>query len=148
MEWVQIVIGAVAALATLWAVWYAREAARSGKDAVDAARRTVEAAERSVQAAERSRLADERDRRRRRLERIGELVEVIFWEANTDTQSGPAAWRPARNDLRHALVGLHDALPRCVDVINSGPLDSQAFGAAARARDEIEAALREVDAEQ
>jgi hypothetical protein len=131
-------MGLIAALATLWAVWYAREAARSGKDAVNAARQTVEAAERS-------RLLDERDRRRRRLERIGGLVEVVFLESNDETATGPRRWIGPRNQLRHALVGLHDGLPQRVDVINSSP--AQLFGAASKARGEVEAALRDVNAE-
>lgn len=145
VELAQVIIGVVAALATLWAVWYARDAARSGKDAVNAARRTVEPADRSVDAAVRSRLADARDRRRRRLERVGGLLEDIFREANGETATGPNRWIGPRNELRHALVGLHDDLPMCVEVVNSSPV--QLFGAASRARGEVETALRKVDAE-
>jgi hypothetical protein len=136
MELAQVIISVVAAFATLWAVWYAREAARSGKDAVDAARRTVDAAERSRQ-------ADERDRWRRRLERIGGLVEDVFLESGHETATGPMRWVGPRNQLRHALVGLRNDLPLCVDVINSSP--AQLFSAASRARGEVEAALLELD---
>jgi hypothetical protein len=141
VEWVQVVIGALAALATLWAVWYAREAARSGKDAVEAARQTVEAAERS-------RVADEHDRRRRRLERVGELIERMAGNVGRVLVGGGSRvdWWPNRDELRYALVGLHDDLPQCTSLLDVKD-ESAAVDALGRAREEVEAALRELDAE-
>jgi len=148
--WVQLVLGLIAAGATVAAAWYARDAARFGKSAVEAANRTVELSEQALATAretaeltERARRQDEHDRRRRRLERIGELVEKIFWESG-QSASGPDRWQAPRNELRHALVGLRERLPACVEVVNASP--AQAFSAASRARDEVETALREVDA--
>lgn len=59
----------------------------------------------------------------------------------------PAEWKAKRNELRHALVGLGDRLKECTDLVNTSSSAGQALGAASRARGEVEAALREVDAE-
>jgi hypothetical protein len=149
--WVQVVLGVIAAGATAAAAWYARDAARFGQKAAEAAHRALELTEQTlataretVQLTERARREDEGDRQRRRLERIGELVEVIFWESNDQTASGPDRWQAARNELRHALVGLHKQLPQCVDVVNLSSSAKQAFAMASRARSEVEQALREV----
>lgn len=150
MIWIQLILGVIAAGATAAAAWYARDAARFGKSAVEAAHRTLELSEQTLAAAratveltESARREDERDRRRRRLERIGELVEEIFWESG-QSASGPDRWQAPRNELRHALVGLGE-LAECVQVVNASPV--QVNGAASRARGEVEAALRDVDKE-
>lgn len=155
MIWVQLALGIVAAGATVLAAWYAREAARVGRAAVDAAQATIELTKQTVDAAhetialtEEARREDERDRRRRRLERVGELVERVSWGAEKAMigQGSQADWWAPRNDLRHALVGLHDELPRCADVLEARE-ERQALAAVKLAREEVEAAVREVDAE-
>jgi len=142
MIWVQLVIGFVAAIATLTAAWYAREAARSGKDAVEAARQTVTLTETA-------RRADEIDRRYRHLERVGELVERLFWEAaaRVAVAGGEppwARWMEPRNELRQALVGLSDELPRCT-ALSYARDEAEAHRLASEARSEIQAFLEEVD---
>jgi hypothetical protein len=109
MVWIQLSIGLVAAAATLAAAWYAREAARSGRDAVEAARQTI-----ALTAA--ARRADEIDRQRRRVERVSALVELVFWEAGArvavEGEEPPwRRWMGPRNELRQALVGLSEQLP-------------------------------------
>ncbi len=152
MIWVQLILGVIAAGATVAAAWYARDAARFGRSAAEAAKRTVELSEQTLAAArttvrltERARREDERDRHRRRLERIGELIEKIFWESNNQTATGPDRWQAPRNQLRHALVGLGERLPECVQVVNASPV--QVFGAASRAPGEVEATLRDLESD-
>jgi hypothetical protein len=150
MIWVQLALGLIAAGATVVAAWYAREAAKVGGAAVVAAQTTIDLTKQAVGAArdtiaiaERSHREDERDRRRRRLERIGELVEEVFLEAHPETATHPQGWVAPRNRLRQALVGFQGPMPLCVDVVNSSP--AQMFGAASRARGEVEVALTNLE---
>jgi hypothetical protein len=106
---------------------------------------TLAAARTTVELTERARHEDERDRRLRRLERIGELVEKIFWESKVQTATRPDRWQAPRNQLRHALVGLGERFTECVQVVNASPV--QVFGAASRARGEVEAALRDLESD-
>ncbi|MDQ2876781.1 MAG: hypothetical protein M3Y33_19055 [Actinomycetota bacterium] len=84
------------------------------------------------------------DRRRRRVERVGELVEEIFWAATTGDDS---AWKHARNRPGQALVGLHKELPQCAQVLTMH-LAPSAQGAASLARIEIERALQVIGENQ
>jgi hypothetical protein len=105
---------AVAAGAAVWSVRLAKQAVEAAREAIeltDAARREAEAARRDAEAA---RSDAERDRQRHRLVRVGEIVEDVFWTAEQDLKYNPATdgWYDPRNRLRHALVGLTEALPR------------------------------------
>jgi hypothetical protein len=98
-------------------------------------------AERLAAMAERS--AVEKDRKIRRVERIGELVEEIFWIASAEREldPDPRSWWPLRNRLGQTLVGLKDKLPKCAELLNLH-LSGQAFGAASQARIEVETELK------
>ena len=153
------VTSAVAALATVWLAYLAlgkaketvNEARASRLEAEQAARAAADerraAAEDMHQAAvdRREAAADRReaeyDRERRRLERVGEVIEDLFWAAELVRQGGgkPAndQWMSQRNRLRHALVGLHSRLPQAASILNCATGD-QAMGPASQARVEIE----------
>jgi len=166
------VTSTVAALLTVWLAFLALgkaketvleaktarlEAEQAAKEA--AADRRTEAAERHDAAREeaadrRQAAADrreaERDRRRRRLERVGELVEDLFWMAETGRQGFivPAdKWMARRNLLGHAIVGLHDQLPETASLLDCANV-GQAFGPASRARLEIERVLAALSRDQ
>jgi hypothetical protein len=108
--------------------------------------RAAEAAQATATIADAARHADERDRLRRQYERIGDLVEGVFFAAEgvPNLRTVNAFWMEARNRLRHALVGLHDRLPKCVEVLGASSAD-QALRAASDARGEVEKRLRELD---
>jgi hypothetical protein len=144
MVWIQLSIGLVAAAATLAAAWYAREAARSGRDAVEAARQTI-----ALTAA--ARRADEIDRQRQRVERVGALVELVFWEAGARVavEGGEPPWRRwmgPRNELRQALVGLSEQLPKCA-VLSYARNEAEAYKMASDARSEVQMFLGDVGSE-
>jgi len=102
---------AVAAVAAVVGLLYARASARAAQEAAMAARRSVEIAERSRQAAARARL-------RLRVERVGELVQEIAAaspvEPGTDELS-PRSKAQCRV-LSRAVVGLKDVLPKSAAV--------------------------------
>lgn len=156
------VIGSIAALATVWLAYMALgkaketlneakaarlDAQQAAKDAADERRAAAEdrhqaAVDRREAAADRR--EEEYDRERRRLERVGQMVEDLFWAADLARRGGQVAagnWMSQRNVLRHALVGLHTRLPAATDLLNSATPD-QAFGPASQARQEVE---RELD---
>jgi hypothetical protein len=156
-------ISAVAALVTVWlaymALSQARETLNEAKTArLDAERaakfaaieRRATAEDRHLAAVDRHEAAADRreaeyDRERRRLERVGQMVEDLFWAADLARQGGQvaaASWTSQRNVLRHVLVGLHNRLPAVADLLNSASPD-QAFGPASQARQEIERELFE-----
>jgi hypothetical protein len=161
-------LSAVAALATVWlaylALGKARETVNEAKiarqDAEQAARdaaaerRAAEEERRQAAADRREAAADrreqERDRQRHRLERIGEIVEDIFWSADLarrgDGRVATNQWMSERNRLRHALVGLHDVLPEAASILNCGAAE-QAVGPASMARNEVERELRHLSGE-
>lgn len=145
-------------LGTVWLAYMALRKAKQTLNEARAARRDAERAAKDV-AVERRAAADDRhqaavdrreavadrreaeyDRERRRLVRVGEIVEDLFWAAELAGRGGQVAagnWMSQRNVLRHALVGLHSRLPAAVDILNSATPD-QAFGAASQARQEVE----------
>jgi hypothetical protein len=154
-------VGTVAALATVWLAYMAlgkaketlEEAKATRLDAEKAAQvaaveRRAAAEERHQSAVDRHQAAIDRrdaeyDRERRRLERVGEIVEDLFWAADLASRGGQVAsgnWMSQRNMLRHALVGLRNRLPVTASLLNSATPD-QAFGAASSARQEIEVEL-------
>src|ERR1039457_1932864 len=121
---VLVLIGDVAALlaagAALVALVYARETVGEAK----AARQDADRAARDA-AADRHRAAEDAaaDRREaeyartiRRVERVGEIVEDLFWSAGVGALTGghgPSRWMADRNRLGVALVGLSERLPNC-----------------------------------
>jgi hypothetical protein len=78
-----------------------------------------------------------------RVERVGEIVEDIFWIADEDREleKDPRRWWPLRNRLAHAMVGLSDRLPKCAELLNQH-LSGQAFGVASQARNQVEIELK------
>jgi hypothetical protein len=158
-------ISTVAVLATVWLAYLALSKARETVDEAKAARLTLDAEraakdaadERRAAAEDRHQVAIDRriaaadrreaeyDRERRRLKRVGEVVEDLFWAAELVRQGGGKAandqWMSQRNLPRHALVGLHSRLPQEVSILNYATGD-QAMGPASQARQEIE---RELD---
>ena len=123
------------------------DAEQAAKDA--AVERRAAAEDRHQTAVDRREAAADRreaeyDRERRRLERVGEIVEDLFWAADLARRGGQVAagnWISQRNVLRHVLVGLHSHLPAAADILNSATPD-QAFGVASQARQEVK---RELD---
>lgn len=155
------VIGAIAALATVWlaylALGKARETLEEAKTASLDAEQAAEdaAAERRAAAEDRRQAAADRreaeyDRERRRIERVGQMIEDLFWAADLARRGGQVAagnWMSQRNVLRHALVGFHGRLPAAAELLNSATPD-QAFGPASQARNEVERALDELARER
>jgi len=143
-------ISTIAVLATVWLVYLtlgkARETVQEAKAArLDAEQAAKDAADERRAAAEDRRDAaadrreEEHNRQRRRLERVGEMVEKLFWLADMAIHriEVPASdWMSERNLLGHALVGLHDALPEAAVLLNC-PTAEHAFGPASHARQEI-----------
>ncbi len=110
--------------------------------------RTAAAERRAVAEDRRQAAADRReaeyDRERRPLERVGQMVQDLFWAADLARRGGQVAagnWMSQRNVLRHALVGFHSRLPAAAELLNSAT-PNQAFGPASQARNEVE---RELD---
>ncbi len=85
------------------------------------------------------------DQQRRRLEKIGNAVEVLFGEVVDANPSDrpPSRWYTPRNRLRTLLAGLEGQLPMCVQIVNAGSA-YQALSLIPSARNEIEAALRQL----
>jgi len=128
----------VAAVAAAAAVLYSRASARAARDAVAAAERTVRLAEVSRQAAHRAQL-------RRRLERVGELVQQIVAASSSEVSTDGLSERAKMqcHALSRALVGLVDFLPRSAELsraTTAGELSERAD----RAGLEIDAALRKL----
>jgi hypothetical protein len=117
-----------------------RDTAESLQAAADAARRTVEAATVAHE-------ADERHRKVRRLTEIGELVEQVLNKARTEAQ------RYARSDWQCAeqrvigplLAGAEPPLPKCRALTEASEA-VKVVAAAQEARDEVDEALRQVQA--
>jgi len=155
-------LSTVAVLVTVWLAYMAlgkaketlNEAKTARLDAEQAAKdaaieRRAAAEDRHQAAVDRHEAAADRreeeyDRERRRLERVGEMIEDLFWAADLARRGGKVAaddWMSRRNLLRHALVGLHSRLPEAASILNSATAD-QAIGPASQARNEVE---RELD---
>ena len=102
---------AIAAVAAVTGLLYARASARAARDASDAARRSMELAERARQAAARARL-------RSRVERVGELLQDIAASqvAATDADELSTKDKNQCRILNRALGGLKDILPRSANV--------------------------------
>jgi hypothetical protein len=131
-----IILAAIGDVAAMVTVWFAYHALGQAKETVREARAARE------DAADDRREA-ERDRLRRRVERVGEIVEDLFWQANLERRGAPSggSWMAHRNLLRHAMVGLAHQLPLTAEVLSSATAD-QAFGQASQARTEIELELK------
>lgn len=92
------------------------------------------------------------ERRRERVEKIGELVEDIFWTlAPPNGRDGPGQnlsyqhWMPERNRIGHLLVGLSKDLPECAKLLNDATASS-ALGHAQLGREEVRLELERIDA--
>jgi hypothetical protein len=132
------VAASVAAVAAATALLYARSSARAARLAVDASRRTVEVAERSRQAADRARL-------RLRVERVGELVQVLAASAQAEagTEELSERTRGQCSVLDRALIGLTDVLPRSIE-LGQARTSSEINDRAARATVEIDGLLKKL----
>jgi hypothetical protein len=112
------VAASIAAIAALKGLTYARAIATAALDGLKYARETVElgeqtaaaqwgaleAAQATVELAQSDRQVATLEREQRRLERIGELVETVFWNAQragANWGTGPE-WMSARNQLSQA----------------------------------------------
>ena len=91
------------------------------------------------------------ERRRECVEKIGELVEDIFWTlAPPDGGDGPGQdlsyqrWMPERNRIGHLLVGLSKNLPECANLLNDATASS-ALGHARLGREEVRLELERID---
>jgi hypothetical protein len=147
-------VSTAGALATVWLAYLALGKARETVNEAKAARQDAEDAARDAAKERRAAAADrrneERDRERRRLERVGELIEDLFWEADLARRGGKVTadtWMSQRNLLGHALVGLHDRLPAAAGLLNCATV-GQAFGPASQARQEIQNVLGKLADEQ
>ena len=164
-----VIISAVAAAATLAAVWFARDSARSGRAAAQSGQASAAAGEQAAEygrqavaeaakvaalnaqalqattallrEAEAERLAAERDRHRQRLLRVGELAEEMFWAGH---QARQADWMQARNRLRSALFGLHSELGGGYGAVNAAS-DATAMSAGRQLVLDVEGALQRLD---
>jgi hypothetical protein len=132
------VTASVAAVAAAGGLLYARASARAAHVAVDASRRTVEIAERSRQAADRARL-------RLRVERVGELVQALAASPQVDPATGELSEKTGGQVrvLSRALIGLHDILPRCVE-LGRAQTPSEISDRAAGAAIEIDGLLKKL----
>ena len=131
------------------AAWHqAEQAARAADErARDAASRDRQAAERAADWQREMAL----ERRRERVEKIGELVEDIFWRlAPPGGGDGPGqslpyqGWMPERNRIGHLLVGLSKDLPECANLLNDAEASS-ALDHARLGREEIRLELERID---
>jgi hypothetical protein len=91
------------------------------------------------------------ERRRERVEKIGELVEDIFWTLAPPGGGDGAGqdlayqhWMPVRNQIGHLLVGLSKDLPECANLLNDATASS-ALGHARLAREEVRLELERID---
>jgi hypothetical protein len=150
------VAAGVAAVAAVIGLRFARQTVREGEaarveaekariEARDATRQAAEDRRRAAQEAAEDRRQIELDRLRHRVERVGEIVEDLFWSANRkviDAQStGPSVqWMADRNRLGVALVGVTDRLPECAKLLNASTA-ADAFRTASVARQEVLAEL-------
>lgn len=176
-------ISVIAALVTVWLASRALGKARETVDEAKAARLDAEqaakdaAVERRAAAEDRRQAADdrreeERDRQRRRVERVGEIVEDLFWAADNDQNAMQAAISRGdiplefsgsmedasslgvpisciahRNLLRHAMVGMAAQLPDTAEILNSDSV-YHAARAAGKARREIGLELERLNRER
>jgi hypothetical protein len=122
-----VVSGVAAAVTVVVAViglWFAKEAAEAARD--------------TVSLAEASRRADERDRLRRRIDRVGDLAEEVFFQA---IHGSPDNWMIPRNRLRGALIGMRERLPVTTRLVDTAMTADQAAANAKDARQEVEGEL-------
>jgi hypothetical protein len=130
----------LAAAAALAALVYARatvrEAKRARLDADQAAKDAAADRHRAAEDAAADRREAELTRMIRRVERAGEIVEDLFWEAPGDRLRGSSRWMRLRNHLGVALVGLDGQLPKCAAILNAATAD-RAFDGAVEARQEV-----------
>jgi hypothetical protein len=153
-----VLIGDLAAMVAAWfaflALGKASHAITEAKDlrqafdqavttATKAASEAATDRQQAAEAAMAERAQAEQQRLARRVERVGEIVEELFWRANEDRtfETDPKHWMDSRNRLRHAIVGLRDRLPRSTEVLNAATA-VDAFGQASQARNEVEIQLK------
>jgi hypothetical protein len=158
------IVSVVLVLATLATVWFARQAARDGRKAADAAADTVtkageiaeatrdtvselrrlaehsrntvaEHARCTVKIARQAAAADERDRQ---LRDIAGIIETIFYKASLESGDVIPEYRyTEQNQLTAAVIAHGQLLPRC------NALGTMAMlGEAAQARQEVQLALQ------
>lgn len=105
------VAASVAAVLAASGLLYARASARATRDATAAARRAAELAAISRRSAARARL-------RHRVERIGELIQELYFSSLVDPDADSLSQRTRAqcNVLNQAVIGLKDILPRSAEV--------------------------------
>jgi len=138
---------ATAAVAALVGLRYARQSARAAKQATALGHESAEAAQATVRLAEEARKEAERDYERHRLERIGELVEQLFWVSSLEpSHNVDDQFRAKMNLLTQALVGREDSLPDCALVLQAANA-RYVKDPASKARFEIRRRLQAVESE-
>jgi hypothetical protein len=153
------VLAVVTAIASVVALVLARQIVRQARVARAEANAAEQASERFRLVAARQAAVDrdiaEYVRIIARVERVGEVVEDLFWHASRDPDflSGdvtlnvqPTGWTPgmryqwieARNRLGRALVGLSHVLPKCAAILAvNTESPTEAFNKARAARAEV-----------
>jgi hypothetical protein len=132
----------------------AAEARAERQEAQQAAHEAAAERRAATEAARAERFEAEKQHLVRRVERVGELVEELFWKAVYNQNVQPewskgavaglevATFLDPRNRLSQALVGLRDRLPRCVALVEQAKMPEQAVGLARQARNEVETELK------
>jgi hypothetical protein len=145
----------VAAVAAVVGLRFARQTVREGEagrveaeaariDAQKAAQEAADDRRSAAREAAEDRREGERVRQWRRMERVGEIVEDLFWSATREQQLVGTSvdmkdrnWMGHRNRLGHAMVGMPEEwLPNCTALLNDATA-SQAMGHASLGRQEV-----------
>lgn len=101
----------VAAVAAAVGLFYARASAQAARDAMAAAQRAADVAVLSRRSAERARL-------RYRVERVGELVQELYFSSQVDPSVDALSERTRAQCkvLNQAVIGLKNTLPKSFEV--------------------------------
>ena len=141
------VIGDVGALAAAWFAFLALGKANATIKEAEAARLDAEQAAKDAATERREAAKDrrdaERDRMRRRIEHVGEILEA----AASAAKEPHGRWATHLNRLRQALVGLHELLPECVELVKAVNTADQVGRYVSNARNEVELKLRSLSSE-
>lgn len=138
-------ISGLAALVTVVFAWRTVTEAKALREAFTKAINTAQETDRRA-TADRQRAADaamtertqaEQQRLARRVERVADLVEDLFWAAGDDRATDSTLWLDIRNRLRHAMPGLRERLPNCAEASNASTR-ARALQAATLARNEAD----------
>ena len=140
-------IGDIGALAAAWFAFLALGRANETIKEAKAARLEAEQAAKEAAAERRESAKDRREaekyRLRRRIEHVGEIVEV----AASAAKEPHGRWATEVNRLRQGLVGLHELLPECTGLANSANTADQVGRYVAGARNEVELQLKQLSQE-